>query len=88
MARQDHVEWQEQTGRATAWMITPKDRERWPFADTIRGSQETPAATGLPVTTGLLASARDSVHLQYDVTITCQDGRTQHIDPEIVIGPN
>ena len=88
MARQDHVEWQEQTGRATAWMITPKDAERWPFADTIRGSQDMPAATDSPSTTGLLASARDSVRYQYDVTITCQDGTIQHIDPEIVIGPN
>jgi len=88
MARQDNVEWREETGRATAWMITPKDPERWPFADTIRGNQETLAATGLPVTTGLLASARDSVRVQYDVTITCQDGTTQRIDPEIVIGPS
>jgi hypothetical protein len=89
MARQDNVEWREETERATAWMITPKDRERWPFADTIRGNQDAPAATGLPTTTtGLLASARDSVRYQYDVTITCQDGTVQHIDPEIVIGPS
>jgi len=81
MSRQDHVEWREQSGRAVSWMITPKDPENWPFADTIRGNQTTPASTGLPET-----SAPAAVPFAYSVTITCSDGSMQTIDPDIMIG--
>jgi hypothetical protein len=81
MSRQDHVEWREQSGRAVSWMITPKDPENWPFADTIRGNQAAPASTGLPD-----PSARDSVPFGYTVTITCRDQSIQTIDPDIMIG--
>jgi hypothetical protein len=83
MKRQDHVEWREQTGRATAWVITPKDPDAWPFADTIRGNQDAPAATALPAD-----DAEEDLVYEYMVTITCRDGSTQVIDPEIVIGAN
>lgn len=81
MTRLDHVEWREPTRRAASWMITPKDPADWPFADTIRGNQTTPAATALPPSTAAAGHP-----FAYEVTITCQDGRTQVIDPEIVIG--
>jgi len=83
MTRQDHVEWREPSGRATAWTITPKDPADWPFADTLRGDQETPAATALPA-----ASAPADHPFGYQVRITCADGSTQTIDPDIVIGGN
>ncbi len=81
MTRADHVEWREPSGRASSWMITPKDTANWPFADTIRGNQETPAATAIPA-----PSAPANHDFGYDVTIYCADGTVQHVDPIIVIG--
>jgi hypothetical protein len=81
MKRQDHVEWREPSGRARSWIITPKDPSDWPFADTIRSDESRRAATALPP-----ADAAIDHVFAYEVTITCEDGTTQKIDPEIVIG--
>jgi hypothetical protein len=80
MKRADHVEWRESAKKATSWMITPKDPANWPFADTIRGNQNSPANSLTPA-----AGAPAGVPFGYEVTIFCTDGRVQHIDPEIVI---
>jgi hypothetical protein len=81
MKRQDHVEWTEPAHKANAWMITPKDQEDWPFADTIRGDQQHSASSATPA-----PSAPAGHPFGYEVTIYCANGTTQHIDPIIIIG--
>ena len=82
MTRADNVEWREPSGRATSWVITPKDAERWPFPSSIGGTPQGPANSGAPA-----AGAAAGVY-SYNVTITCGDGSTQVIDPDIIIGEN
>ena len=81
MNHQDYVVWDEPPGRADSWMITPKDAEKWPFPDTIRGDKQHPADSGRPA-----ASAPVNDTVSYTVTIFCKSGTTQHIDPIIIIG--
>ncbi len=82
MTRADHVEWREPSGRATQWVISAKDPEDWPFpAASYTGTQEVPATTPTP-----RQDALQDHPYAYNVTISCSDGSTQTIDPEIVIG--
>ncbi len=82
MSRADHVEWREPSGRAVEWVISPKDPEDWPFAhDSYTGTRDGPAVTPQP-----RADAVADHPYAYEVTITCADGSTQVIDPDIVIG--
>ena len=82
MTRSDNVEWREPSGRAASWAITPKDPQRWPFAGSIGGNQQSPANSGAPTEGAALGV------YSYNVTITCADGSTQVIDPDIIIGEN
>ena len=75
----DNVEWRA-TGQVTSFAITPKDTERWPFPRNIAGNPQTPASSGLPPT-----GTPVGTYLYY-VVISCPDGSTQVIDPEIIIG--
>lgn len=82
MSRADHVEWREPSGRATQWVISPKDPEDWLFPEaSYTGTQEAPATTPSPREDALADHPYG-----YNVTITCSDGSTEVIDPEIVIG--
>lgn len=82
MTHADNVEWREPSGRAVSWIITPKDTLRWPFPGSIGGNQQAPADSGAP-TAGAAAGTYG-----YNVTLTCVDGSTQVIDPDIIIGEN
>lgn len=83
MKRADSIIWREPSGRATSWVITPKDPENWPFAQSsFTGTQALPATTQRPV-----ASALENHTYSYNVDIVCADSTQQHIDPDIVIGP-
>ncbi|MCG6955700.1 MAG: hypothetical protein LJF04_06885 [Gemmatimonadetes bacterium] len=82
MARTDIVQWRSVSSGATSWTITPKDTTDWLFAvDSITGNPEEPATSPEP-----LESAAAGHPYRYMVTITCSDGSSQVIDPDIVIG--
>ena len=80
--RIDHVEWVENSGRATSWTITPKDTLAWPF-----GSRSFTGSRGGSATSPTPTGGQDGVAYRYNVTINCEDGSVQRIDPDIVIGP-
>ena len=82
MSRADSVVWRVTGGRATSWTITPKDEDDWLFDQTsFTGTPESPAVTRRP-----RAEALPDHPYAYEVRITCPDGTTQLIDPDIVIG--
>lgn len=82
MSRADHIEWRSNSPRVTSWTISPKDPDDWPFAQpSFTGTREAPAVTPQP-----LASATANHPYAYNVAITCEDGTTQLIDPDIIIG--
>ena len=82
MRRVDHVEWREPSGRAAAWVISPKDPADWPFPQaSYAGTQAAPAVTPTPRPDALIDHP-----YAYNVTITCVDGSTEVIDPDIIIG--
>lgn len=82
MARADHIEWRSASPAAVRWVITPKDPNNWPFAQqSFTGTPEAPAVTPQP-----LPSAIANHPYAYNVTVTCADGTTQLIDPDIIIG--
>lgn len=82
MTRVDHVEWRSVSPRATQWVIYPKDPADWPWEQqSFTGTPEAPAVTPQP-----LPSAQANHVYRYNVRVTCADGSTQIIDPDIVIG--
>ncbi|HKJ01401.1 MAG TPA: hypothetical protein VJ997_03070 [Longimicrobiales bacterium] len=76
----DNVVWRVVGNRAASFTITPKDVERWPFRRDIGGNQTTSANSGSP------AAGTAAGTYGYNVNITCADGSTQLIDPDIIIG--
>jgi hypothetical protein len=82
MARADIVQWRSVSSGATSWTITPKDPKDWLFAvASIVGNPQSPATSPQP-----LQSAVAGHHYRYTVRITCSDGSSQVIDPDIVGG--
>jgi hypothetical protein len=82
MARADNIQWRSVSPGATSWTITPKDPKNWLFeATSITGNPESPATSTRP-----LPSAVAGYHYGYSVRITCSDGSSQVIDPDIVVG--
>jgi len=82
LARADNIQWRSVSPGATSWTITPKDPKNWLFAVTsITGSPQSPATSPQP-----LQSAVAGYHYRYMVRITCSDGSSQVIDPDIVVG--
>lgn len=82
MSRADSVVWRVTGGGATSWTITPKDPEDWLFDQTsFTGTPESPAVTRRP-----REEALPDHPYAYNVSVTCPDGTTQLIDPDIVIG--
>ena len=82
MNRVDSIVWREQTGRSSRFVISPKNPENWLFdQQSFTGTPQSPARTRRPS-----PGAAAGVPYAYNVTITCSDGRTQIIDPDIVIG--
>ncbi len=82
MNRVDSVVWREPSGRSSRFVISPKNPQNWLFdQQSFAGTPQSPATTRRP-----RAGAAAGVAYAYNVTITCTDGRTQVIDPDIVIG--
>jgi len=82
MRRIDNIEWRSGSPGATSWTITPKNPQDWPFAQqSFTGTGDGAAVTPQPLT-----SAVANHPYAYNVTITCADGSTQVIDPDIIIG--
>jgi len=82
MNRIDNISWRLASGQATGYTITPKNPQNWPFAQvSISGTPEAPPTSPNP-----RPEAQNGVVYSYNVTISCPDGSTQLIDPDIVIG--
>lgn len=82
MTRVDNIEWHSQSPRVASFTITPKVPENWPFAaQSFAGTRDTPAVTPQPLPSALLNHT-----YSYNVNIVCEDGTTQLIDPDIIIG--
>jgi hypothetical protein len=82
MKRTDNVVWGSVSPNATSWTIAPKDTLDWLWSQrTFTGTPKTPATTPEP-----LASAKVNHPYRYKVTVVCEDGTTQVIDPDIIIG--
>jgi hypothetical protein len=82
MKRTDNVVWGSVSPNATSWTIAPKDTLDWLWSQrTFTGTPKTPATTPEP-----LASAKVNHPYRYKVTVACEDGTTQVIDPDIIIG--
>ena len=82
MSRQDSVVWRVTSGQASSWTITPKDPQNWLFDQTtFTGTPASPAVTRRPS-----PDAVEGRPYAYNVSISCPDGSSQLIDPDIVIG--
>ena len=82
MTRLDHVEWRSVSPKAVSFTITPKDPGNWPWAETsFSGTADSAAVTPAP-----LPSAQLNHPYAYNVTVRCDDGSTEVIDPDIIIG--
>lgn len=78
----DNVRWRINGRPGSSFSITPKDPARWPFQAGIGGNAQTEADSGQP------AAGTAPGTYSYNVIITCADGSTQVIDPDIIIGEN
>ena len=82
MRRVDNVQWRSVSPNAVSWVITPKVPGDWPFATSAHaGNPNADANSGLPV-----EGAEAERVYRYNVTVTCADGTTDVIDPDIIIG--
>ena len=82
MKRTDNVVWGSVSPNAVSWTIAPKDTLDWPWTQsTFTGTPEAVATTPEP-----LASAKVNHPYRYKVTVACEDGTTQVIDPDVIIG--
>ena len=82
MRRIDNVVWRSASPNVASWVITPKEAGDWPFAAAFHaGNQQAGADSGLPT-----EGAEAERAYRYNVTITCANGSTEVIDPEIIIG--
>lgn len=84
MTKADHIEWRAASPQVTSWTIRPVDPAHWPFAEpSFSGGGERAAVTPTP-----LADAAEGVPYAYLVEVTCADGTSDDIDPDIIIGGN